>query len=210
MGGDQRCGSTSYNAQSSLSQKQSSGSNVNSAEVQVLFQLGPRHWLFQILWPTLTAFYYISSFSLSETEQVFVVCRQHNLFFFFTVFFNWSIIALQCCVSFCWPMKWISYVWVLTCFSRAWLFVTPWSAALLAQLSMGSSKQEYWSRLQPLLHWQVGSLPLALPGISYMYTHIPSLLKLPPTPPLLVITWGPSEAPCAIQYVPTSCLFNTW
>ena len=157
--------------------EESSGSHVNSAEVQVLFQWGPKHWLFQILWPTLTAFYYISSFSLSETEHVFVVCRQYNLFFFYS-FFNWSIIALQCCVSFRWPMKWISYVWVLTCFSRAWLFVTPRSAALLAQLSMGFSKREYWSRLHallqgifptqgsnphllPLLHWQVGSLPLA-------------------------------------------------
>ena len=173
--------------------------------------------LFQILWPTLTAFYYISSFSLSETEQVFVVCRQYNLFF--NSFSNCSIIVLQCCVSFCWPMKWISYAWVLTCFSRAWLFVTPWPAALLAPLSMGFSKQEYWSRLHallkgifptqgsnphllPLLHWQVGSWPPALPGNQlHVDISIPSLWKIPPTPPippLLVTTWAPSEAPCAM------------
>ena len=114
-----------------------------------------------------------------------------NIIFFFYSFFNWSIIALQCCVSFRWPMKWISYVWVLTCFSRAWLFVTPRSAALLAQLSMGFSKREYWSRLHallqgifptqgsnphllPLLHWQVGFLPLALSG-NQLHVYIDPL-----------------------------------
>ena len=29
--------------------------------------------------------------------------------------------------------------------SRVWLFVTPWTAALQAPLSMGFSRQEYWS-----------------------------------------------------------------
>ena len=27
-----------------------------------------------------------------------------------TFFFNWSIIALQCCVTFCWTMTWISFM----------------------------------------------------------------------------------------------------
>ena len=30
-------------------------------------------------------------------------------FFFF--FFNWSIVDLKCCVSFCWTAKWISYTY---------------------------------------------------------------------------------------------------
>ena len=64
---------------------------------------------------------------------------------------------------------------VLSCFSRVWLFVTPWTIAHQAPLSMRFSRQEYWSGLpfpppgdlpdpgtEPcLLHWQVGSLPLA-------------------------------------------------
>ena len=36
---------------------------------------------------------------------------------------------------------------VLSCFSHVWLFVTPWSVACQAPLSMGFSRQEYWSGL---------------------------------------------------------------
>ena len=39
-------------------------------------------------------------------------------------------------------------------FSHIWLFATPWTAAYQAPLSMGCSRQEYWSRLplpSPLL-----------------------------------------------------------
>ena len=67
---------------------------------------------------------------------------------------------------------------VLSCFSCDWVFVTLWTIALQAPLSMGFSRQEYWSRLscpppgdlpypgsqsgplKCLLHWQAGSLPL--------------------------------------------------
>ena len=35
----------------------------------------------------------------------------------------------------------------LGCFSRVWLFVTPWTAAHQTSLSMGFPRQEYWSRL---------------------------------------------------------------
>ena len=71
--------------------------------------------------------------------------------------------------------------------SRGWLFVTPWSVAYQAPLSMGFSRQEYCSglpcpppgdicnpRIKPtqwsnphhlrLLNWQAGSLPLMPPG----------------------------------------------
>ena len=68
----------------------------------------------------------------------------------------------------------------LSCFSRVQLFVTLWTVAHQASLSMGFSRQEYWSGLPfpiqgifptqglnrcllCLLHWQAGSLPLALP-----------------------------------------------
>ena len=54
-------------------------------------------------------------------------------------------------------------------------FVTPWTAAHQAPLSMGFPRQEYWSVLPfpspgdlpdpgiKLLHWQVDSLPLGKP-----------------------------------------------
>ena len=35
----------------------------------------------------------------------------------------------------------------LTCFSHVQLFMTPWTVACQAPLSMGFSKQEYWSGL---------------------------------------------------------------
>ena len=38
-------------------------------------------------------------------------------------------------------------VCVLSCFSRVCLLVTPWTAACQAPLSMGVSRQEYWSGL---------------------------------------------------------------
>ena len=69
---------------------------------------------------------------------------------------------------------------MLNPFSRVQLFATLWTIALQAPLSMGFSRQEYWSGftyprpgelpnpgIKPaslcLLHWQVGYLPLALP-----------------------------------------------
>ena len=36
---------------------------------------------------------------------------------------------------------------LLSCFSRVRLLVTPWTAAYQAPLSMGFSRQEYWSGL---------------------------------------------------------------
>ena len=37
--------------------------------------------------------------------------------------------------------------YVLTCFSHVQLFATPWTIACQAPLSMGFSRQEYWSGL---------------------------------------------------------------
>ena len=70
---------------------------------------------------------------------------------------------------------------MLSHFSRVQLSATPWTVARQAPLSIGFSRQEYWSGLPcPLpgdlpdsglepaslmsLHWQVGSLPLVPPG----------------------------------------------
>ena len=74
--------------------------------------------------------------------------------------------------------------WVLSCFSHLQPFVTLWTVAQKAPLSMGFSRQEYWSGLPfllqgifltqglhpvslRLLHWQAGSLPLAPPKNPY-------------------------------------------
>ena len=69
---------------------------------------------------------------------------------------------------------------VLNLFSHVQLFASPWTVALQPPLSMEFSREEYWSGLSCpplgdlpnqglnlcllyLLHWQVGSLPLAPP-----------------------------------------------
>ena len=69
---------------------------------------------------------------------------------------------------------------MLTCFSRVWLFATLWTASHQAPLSVGFSRQEYWSGLPcpppgdlpdpgikplsvSLLHWLASSLSLAPP-----------------------------------------------
>ena len=82
---------------------------------------------------------------------------------------------------------------MLNCFSCIWFFVTLWTIACQAPLSMGFSRQEYLSGLsyppsgessQPrdpthisyLLHWQAGSLPLAPPGKPI---RIPSVILSP-------------------------------
>ena len=44
------------------------------------------------------------------------------------------------------PMKWKWKVKVKS-LSRVWLFATPWTVAYQASLSMGFSRQEYWSGL---------------------------------------------------------------
>ena len=73
------------------------------------------------------------------------------------------------------------HVCMLTCFSCVQLFVTLWTVAPQAPLSIGFSRQEYWSGLpctprqylpdpgvEPaflyLLLWHAGSLPLVPPG----------------------------------------------
>ena len=43
-----------------------------------------------------------------------------------------------------WP---IVHACMLSCFSRIWLFATLWTVACQAPLSMGFSRQEYWSVL---------------------------------------------------------------
>ena len=46
---------------------------------------------------------------------------------------------------------------MLSCFSRVWLCATPWTAAHQAPLSMGLSRQEYWSGLPFPSPWTCNS-----------------------------------------------------
>ena len=54
--------------------------------------------------------------------------------------------------------------WVLSCFSCVQLFVTLWTVAHQAPLSMGFPRQEYWSEL-----------PCPSPGIAPAFPVSPSL-----------------------------------
>ena len=45
------------------------------------------------------------------------------------------------------PIMWLMRCAVLSCFSRVPLFATPWTVVHQAPLSMGLSRQEYWSGL---------------------------------------------------------------
>ena len=88
--------------------------------------------------------------------------------------------SLCVCVCVCVHMH--AHTWLL---SHVQLFATPWAAAYQGPLSMGFSRQEYWSglpfsapgifltqgsnpRLLHLLRWQANSLPLSYWG-SPMY-----------------------------------------
>ena len=81
-------------------------------------------------------------------------------------------------------------------------FATPWTVAYQAPLSMGFSRQEYWSGLPYLppgdfpdpgikllslclLHWQAGSLAVAPPG-KPLSVYISNLLQYNKSPQNLV------------------------
>ena len=90
-----------------------------------------------------------------------------------------TILTLCVCVYVCVCM----HICTLSHFSHVQLFVTLWTVAHQAPLSVGFSRQEYWSGLLAqallqgifptqglnpyllfLLHWQGGSLPLVPAG----------------------------------------------
>ena len=62
----------------------------------------------------------------------------------------------------------MSSTWMLSHFSRVWLFATLWTIARQAPLSMGFSRQEYWN-----------GLPCPTPGESSHPTIEPESLTSP-------------------------------
>ena len=100
------------------------------------------------------------------------------------IYFNWRIITLQYSDGFFHILTWISHIATLfTTFyafrypsvcqllSRVQLFVTSWTAAHQAPLSIGFSRQEYWSGL-PVP--SSGDLPN--PGIEPRSPHCRQIL----------------------------------
>ena len=83
---------------------------------------------------------------------------------------------------------------MLSLFNCVRLFATLWATARQAPLSMGFSRQQYWSglpcplqgifpnqglnpHLLCLLHWEVGSLPLAPLGQPQWWIHVINTAK---------------------------------
>ena len=89
------------------------------------------------------------------------------------------------------PLEWgkgMKYLWVCVCtqlLSRVLLFATPWTVAHQAPLSMGFSRQEYWSGLPssppgdlPYPRIKLASpMPLALQADSLPLSHKGSSMK---------------------------------
>ena len=85
---------------------------------------------------------------------------------------EWVVISFSRGSS--WPRDWphvscmgrrIPYHWATSCFSRVWLCETLWTAAHQAPLSVGFSRQEYWSGLQ---YPPPGDLPR---GLHFSVVH---------------------------------------
>ena len=63
--------------------------------------------------------------------------------------FNWRILALQCCASFCHTTAWVNHLFTsFQSLSHVWLFVTPWTAA--RQASRPSPTPGTYSNSSPL------------------------------------------------------------
>ena len=105
------------------------------------------------------------------------------------------------------------HVWVLSCFSRVLLFVTPWTVGHQAPLSMGFSRQEYWSGLPcPASHTsgQPGSLPLAQAGEPLLQFSFLTCLEFPSSGLFHIsdpqLAWHPfAAATKSLQLCPTLC-----
>ena len=103
-----------------------------------------------------------------------------DIHFLWTFLIMWDLLRLTSLFQgyFSWDL-----VCMLSHFSRIWLFVTPWTGAHQAPLSMGFSRQEYWSRLP---FPTPGDLPN--PGIEPISLMSPALASgllgaLPGKPP---------------------------
>ena len=115
-----------------------------------------------------------------ESFVRYAFCKYHLLLsrlpFQLILFDDWKLL-----ISTSFNLSYFPSLWVLSHFSHVWIFATLWTVAHQAPLSMGFSRQEYWSGLlcppprdlpnpgikpgSPAL--QADSLPLAV-FVSYL------------------------------------------
>ena len=91
-----------------------------------------------------------------------------------------------------------SHAYVISCFSHVQLFVTLWTVALQAPLSMGFSRQEYWSGLSCPPPWDLSD-----PGIKPVSPAAPALQV--DSSPLATREALHSHAAKSLQSRPTLC-----
>ena len=72
---------------------------------------------------------------------------------------------------------------VLGCFSRVRLFATLWTVARQASLSVGFTRQEYWSGLPCLSLGDLPDWPRNWTGVSYVSCNGGRIFFLPLAPP---------------------------
>ena len=84
----------------------------------------------------------------------------------------------------------IVHEWMLSHFSRVWLFEALWTLAHQAPLPIGFSKQEYWRGCCALLQGIFPTQGLNLHLLSLLHWHANSLPLAPPEKPILQNTWG--------------------
>ena len=70
--------------------------------------------------------------------------------------------------SLCWILQFTHYLmFMLNCLHHVWLFVTPWTVTHQGPLSMGFTRQEYWSGL-PMCSSRGSSRPSDWTRVSYI------------------------------------------
>ena len=89
-------------------------------------------------------------FSLRKTEIFLIVILSAGYQDVSLLIFRFHLIVLFCIFQYCEYRSYMSFIVlcaVLSHFHRVWLFATPWTVAHQVPLSMGFSRQEYWSGL---------------------------------------------------------------